>query len=353
MSIVSMKALLESGVHFGHQTRRWNPKMAQFIFTSRNGIHIIDLQKTMQRLKIAYNAMKEIAEGNGKVLFVGTKKQAQASVVEHATNCGMFYVAERWLGGLLTNFDTVSRSIQRLKELEKMKETDQWDAETKKEILELTRELEKKEKVLSGIKDMTKLPEALFIIDPKREAIAVKEARKLRIPIFAVIDTNCNPDEIDYPVPGNDDAIRAIALFLEVMSRAIIEGKSAGQVEEGDVIDEFDEEAIDEATDEEEEGAAEELASDEVARFDDAGKFEDAAVETDIAIEETADSTVTEDNAVESKADSIEEKVEEEEKKAEEKIEKEAPATEKEAVKEELRDKYQEEYGDLDEKDTW
>jgi small subunit ribosomal protein S2 len=415
LSIVSMKALLESGVHFGHQTRRWNPKMAQFIFTSRNGIHIIDLQKTMQRLKIAYNAVKEIAEGNGKVLFVGTKKQAQASVVEHATNCGMFYVAERWLGGLLTNFDTVSKSILRLKELEKMKETDQWDAETKKEILELSRELQKKEKVLTGIKDMAKLPEALFIIDPKREAIAVKEARKLRIPIFAVVDTNCNPDEIDYPVPGNDDAIRAIALFLEVMSRAIIEGKSAGQVEEeGDEIDEFDEEAVDEATYKEKEGAVDESASEEDVKLDDAGEAEDVKVEAEVPIEEKADSNVTEDVKVEtevpteekadsnvtedvkvetevpteekadsnvtedvkvetevpteekadsnvtedvkveSKVDSIEEKVEEEEKKAEEKQEKDAGATEKEgAVQEEVRDKYQEEYGDLDEKDSW
>lgn len=230
MSVISMKALLESGVHFGHQTRRWNPRMAQFIFTARNGIHIIDLQKTMQRLKLAYAAMKEIAAKGGRVLFVGTKKQAQAAVKEYAQKCGQFYVSERWLGGLLTNFKTVSRSIQRLKELEQMEITGKWDAETKKEILELTRELERKRKVLEGIKDMDKLPEALFIIDPKREAIAVQEARKLGIPIFSVVDTNCNPDEIDYPIPGNDDAIRAIALFLEVMSNAIIEGQSAGQV---------------------------------------------------------------------------------------------------------------------------
>ncbi|MCX7678277.1 MAG: 30S ribosomal protein S2 [Spirochaetes bacterium] len=236
-----MKALLESGVHFGHQTRRWNPRMSQFIFTARNGIHIIDLQKTMQRLKVAYNAMKEIAANGGKVLFVGTKKQAQAAIVEYAKQCGMFYVAERWLGGLLTNFHTVSKSIQRLKELEKMEETGMWDAETKKEILDLKRELARKRKVLEGIKDMTKLPDALFVIDPKREEIAVKEARKLRIPIFAVVDTNCNPDEIDYPIPGNDDAIRAIALFLDVMSRAIIEGKSGGQSGEGLILEETEE----------------------------------------------------------------------------------------------------------------
>lgn len=227
-----MKALLESGVHFGHQTRRWNPKMGQFIFTARNGIHIIDLQKTMQRVKIAYSAMRDLAADGGKVLFVGTKKQAQGAIVEYAEKCGMYYVSERWLGGLLTNYKTVGNSIQRLKELEKMQDTDSWDAETKKEILELQRELAKKNKILSGIKNMQGLPDALFIIDPKRESIAVQEAHKLGIPIFAVVDTNCNPDEIDYPIPGNDDAIRAIALFLEVMAKAIIEGQSGGQSSE-------------------------------------------------------------------------------------------------------------------------
>jgi len=216
--------------------------MAQFIFTARNGIHIIDLQKTMQRLKIAYQGMKEVAANGGKVLFVGTKKQAQAAIEEYAKKCGMFYVADRWLGGLLTNFHTVSNSIQRLKNLEKMSETGQWDAETKKEILDLTNELKKKQKVLSGIKDMGKLPDALFIIDPKREAIAVNEARKLGIPIFAVVDTNCNPEEIDFPVPGNDDAIRAISLFLDAMSRAIIEGQSGGQVEGEEVLEMLPEE---------------------------------------------------------------------------------------------------------------
>jgi len=226
-----MKALLESGVHFGHQTRRWNPKMSQFIFTARNGIHIIDLQKTMQRIKIAYAAMKDVAEKGGKVLFVGTKKQAQAAIEEYAKKCNMFYVSERWLGGLLTNFKTVSNSIRRLKDLERMRDTDHWDAETKKERLDLNRELDKKNKVLSGIKDMTKMPDALFIIDPKRESIAVQEARKMGIPIFAVVDTNCNPDEIDFPIPGNDDAIRAIALFLDVMARAVVEGQSGGMVE--------------------------------------------------------------------------------------------------------------------------
>ena len=229
MAVVSMKALLESGVHFGHQTRRWNPKMSRFIFTARNGIHIIDLQKTMQRIKMAYNSMKELSENGGKILFVGTKKQAKSAIVEYAEKCGMYYVSERWLGGLLTNFKTVGNSIQRLKDLESMKENDSWEAETKKERLDLLRELEKKNKIFSGIKNMGRLPDALFIIDPKRESIAVHEAKKLGIPIFAVVDTNCNPDEIDYPIPGNDDAIRAIALFLDTMSRAIVDGQAAGQ----------------------------------------------------------------------------------------------------------------------------
>ena len=235
MAVVSMKALLESGVHFGHQTRRWNPRMSQFIFTARNGIHIIDLQKTMQRVKIAYNEMKILAENGGTVLFVGTKKQAQAAIVEYAEKSNMFYVSERWLGGLLTNFKTVSKSIRRLKALEKMAETDTWDAETKKERLNLQRELEKKNKVFSGIKNMTKIPDALFIIDPKREAIAVQEAQKLGIPIFSVVDTNCNPDDIDFPIPGNDDAIRAIALFLNTMVNAIEEGRNGDQQVEEEI----------------------------------------------------------------------------------------------------------------------
>lgn len=260
MSVVSMKALLESGVHFGHQTRRWNPKMSKFIFTARNGIHIIDLQKTMQRIKLAYNSMKEVVENGGKILFVGTKKQAQSAIVEYAQKCDMFYVSERWLGGLLTNFKTVSNSIQRLKELEAMQENDDWDAETKKEKLDLQRELEKKDKVFSGIKNMNKLPDALFVIDPKRESIAVNEAKKLGIPIFAVVDTNCNPDEIDFPIPGNDDAIRAIALFLDTMSRAINEGKSGGQAEIDEEEMDEDEETADDTTEEEETGTVEERA---------------------------------------------------------------------------------------------
>jgi small subunit ribosomal protein S2 len=252
-----MKSLLESGVHFGHQTRRWNPKMNQFIFTARNGIHIIDLQKTMQRIKIAYDAMRDLVADGGKVLFVGTKKQAQTAIEEYAKKCGMYWVSERWLGGFLTNFKTVSHSIRRLHDLEKMQEQDVWEAETKKERLELSRELEKKDRVFSGIKEMTRLPDALFIIDPKREAIAVNEAKKLGITIYAVVDTNCNPDEIDYPIPGNDDAIRAIALFLDIMSRAVMEGQSGGQ--EG-VEGEYEEE---EGEYEEEEGEYEEEPAEE------------------------------------------------------------------------------------------
>jgi small subunit ribosomal protein S2 len=226
-----MKALLESGVHFGHQTRRWNPRMAQYIFVARGGIHIIDLQKTMQMLKAAYAAMKEQAAKGGKILFVGTKKQAKTAIVDYATKCGMSYISERWPGGLLTNFDTVKKSIQRFKDLEEMSKTGVWDAETKKEILELNRELTKTIKMFSGIKDMNKLPDALFIIDPKKESIAVKEAKTLGIPIFAVVDTNCNPDEIDYPIPGNDDAIRAIGVFLDAMSSAINEGVAMQQID--------------------------------------------------------------------------------------------------------------------------
>lgn len=226
MSVTTMKALLESGVHFGHQTRRWNPNMAKYIFTARNGIHIIDLQKTMQELKRAYAAMRDVAHKGGKVLFVGTKKQAQTAVKEYAEKCGMHYVSERWLGGFLTNFKTVSSSVRRLKDLQRMRDNQDWDAETKREIMELTKELEKKEKIFLGIADMTSLPDAIFIIDPKKEAIAVQEAHILGIPIFAVVDTNCDPNEVDYAIPGNDDAIRAIALFLEVMANAIEEGKS-------------------------------------------------------------------------------------------------------------------------------
>jgi len=226
MSTISMKNLLEAGVHFGHQTRKWDPRMAPYIFTARNGIHIIDLQKTVQMAKTAYEALREYTNRGEKVLFVGTKKQARGAIEREATRCGMYYVNNRWLGGLLTNWVTVKKSIARLKKLESMEQTDTFELEarTKKEALELRREMEKLRKNLAGIKDMQSLPEILFVIDPGKEAIAVNEAKKLGIRVFAVVDSNCNPEPIDYPIPGNDDAIRAISLFLQTMADAVIEG---------------------------------------------------------------------------------------------------------------------------------
>lgn len=231
MATISMKSLLESGVHFGHQTRRWNPKMKKFIFTARNGIHIINLQKTIVMAKGAYEAMRDLASKGGKVLFVGTKKQAQVDIEKSAKRCGMFFISNRWLGGLLTNFRTVKQSIQRLRKLEDAFDTNTVHelVKTKKEILQLEREVTRLRKDLGGIRDMVELPDALFVIDPEREAIAVKEANTLGIPVFALVDTNCDPDVIDFPIPGNDDAIRAIALFLEIMANAIEEGKEGGE----------------------------------------------------------------------------------------------------------------------------
>jgi len=227
-----MKELLEAGVHFGHQTRRWDPKMKPYIFTERNGIHIIDLQKTIAQLKIAYNAVKEVAKNGGAVLFVGTKRQSQSAIVEEATRCGMPYVSNRWLGGMMTNFATIQKSIQRLKKLERMEVDGSFDLMTKKEVIKLNREKEKLMKNIGGVKDMETLPDMIFIIDPKKEAIAVAEAMRIGIPIVAIVDTNCNPDGIAYPIPGNDDAIRAINLFAQVISSAVIEGQNeAGKVE--------------------------------------------------------------------------------------------------------------------------
>ncbi|MBX7057456.1 MAG: 30S ribosomal protein S2 [Leptospirales bacterium] len=226
MSTISMKNLLEAGVHFGHQTRKWNPKMAPYIFTARNGIHIIDLQKTVQLAKQAYEALREYTHRGEKVLFIGTKKQARSAIEREAQRCGMFYINNRWPGGLLTNWATVKKSIARMKRLESMEETGSFEQEarTKKEALELRRELEKLRKNLAGIKDMLGIPEILFVIDPSKESIAIQEGRKMGCKIFAVVDSNCNPDEIDYPIPGNDDAIRAISLFLQTMADAVIEG---------------------------------------------------------------------------------------------------------------------------------
>ena len=230
MAVVSMKQLLEAGVHFGHQTRRWNPKMAKYIFTERNGIYIIDLQKTVKKVDEAYNFLRSVAEEGKSVLFVGTKKQAQEAIKEEALKADMYYVNERWLGGMMTNFQTIQKRINRLKELEKMEEDGTFEVLTKKEVLSLRHEMEKLEKFLGGIKDMNRLPGALFVVDPRKERIAVAEARKLNIPIVAIIDTNCDPDEIDYPIPGNDNAIRAVKLLTGRMADAVIEGRQ-GQSE--------------------------------------------------------------------------------------------------------------------------
>lgn len=225
MAVISMKQLLEAGVHFGHQTRRWNPKMKRYIFTERNGIYIIDLQKTVKKVEEAYNFIKEVAGDGGKVLFVGTKKQAQDSVKEEAERAGMYFVNQRWLGGTLTNFGTIKKRVQRLKDIERMQEDGTFDVLPKKEVVQLLKELDRLEKFLGGIKDMTELPDALFVIDPRKERIAVAEARKLNIPIVAIVDTNCDPDEVDYVIPGNDDAIRAVKLLTAKMADAILEAK--------------------------------------------------------------------------------------------------------------------------------
>ena len=238
MSVVSMKQLLEAGVHFGHQTRRWNPKMAPYIFTERNGIYIIDLQKTVVKLEEAYNFVREISMEGKSVLFVGTKKQAMESVKDEATRAGAFYVNARWLGGMLTNFTTIRRRIARLKQLRTMEEDGTFDLLPKKEVIKLNLEIEKLEKFLGGIKEMSEMPGALFIVDPRKEKIAVAEAKKLGIPIVAIVDTNCDPDDVDYIIPGNDDAIRAVKLIAGAMADAIIEGKEgqmgAAAVEEAD-----------------------------------------------------------------------------------------------------------------------
>ncbi len=225
MSVISMKQLLEAGVHFGHQTRRWNPKMAEYIFTERNGIYIIDLQKTVKKVIEAYDFVKSVAEEGGEILFVGTKKQAMDAIKEEAERVGMYYVNARWLGGMLTNFKTIRRRIDRLFQLEEMEANGTFDLLPKKEVIKLKGEREKLEKFLGGIKNMKKLPAALFVVDLRKEKNAILEAKKLGIPVVAIVDTNCDPDEVDYVIPGNDDAIRAVKLIAETMSNAIIEGR--------------------------------------------------------------------------------------------------------------------------------
>ena len=225
MAVVSMKQLLEAGVHFGHQTRRWNPKMAEYIYAERNGIYIIDLQKTVRKLEEAYNFVKSVAEQGKSVLFVGTKKQAQESIKEEAIRAGAYYVNARWLGGMLTNFTTIRRRIERLNQINKMSTDGTFDLLPKKEVIKLNLEVEKLQKFLGGIAEMKKLPGALFIVDPRKEKIAVAEAKKLGIPVVAIVDTNCDPDDIDYIIPGNDDAIRAVKLISSTMANAILEGR--------------------------------------------------------------------------------------------------------------------------------
>ena len=232
MAVVSMKQLLEAGVHFGHQTRRWNPKMAKYIFTERNGIYIIDLQKTVKKLDEAYNFVRDTAAQGGEILFVGTKKQAQESIRDEATRCGMHYVNARWLGGMMTNFRTIRKRIDRMEQLKTMQADGTFDMLPKKEVIKHLGEIEKLEKYLGGVKEMKKLPGALFIVDTRKERNAIAEAHRLGIPVVAIADTNCDPDEIDYPIPGNDDAIRAIRLISSIMANAMIEGRQGEQTEE-------------------------------------------------------------------------------------------------------------------------
>lgn len=247
MSVISMKQLLEAGVHFGHQTRRWNPKMAEYIYTERNGIYIIDLQKSVGKVDEAYNAIYDVAAQGGSILFVGTKKQAQEAVKTEAERCGMYYVNERWLGGMLTNFKTIQSRINRLKEIEDMEADGTFDVLPKKEVIQLKKEQEKLEKNLGGIKNMKRIPDAIFIVDPKKEAICVQEAHILGIPLIGIVDTNCDPEEIDYVIPGNDDAIRAVKLIVSKMADAVIAANQGETAEE--YADVAEDEAV-EATEE-------------------------------------------------------------------------------------------------------
>lgn len=254
MSIISMKALLEAGVHFGHQTKRWNPKMKKFIFTERNGIYIIDLQKTVKKVDEAYEAIRSVAAEDGVVLFVGTKKQAQDAIESEAKRAGQYFVSQRWLGGMLTNYKTIKKSIQRLRDLEEMEEDGTFALLPKKEVSKLELEMEKLEKYLGGIKDMPALPDVLFVVDPKKEYIAVNEAKKLGIPVVGICDTNADPDDLDFPIPGNDDAIRAVKLITAAMADAVIEGKQGEQLTAEEEVEETVEEAeetVEETTEEE------------------------------------------------------------------------------------------------------
>ena len=280
MSVISMKQLLEAGVHFGHQTRRWNPKMAPYIFTERNGIYIIDLQKTVRMIEAAYAFMREIGERGEQVLFVGTKKQAQSAMKDEAVRCGMFFVNERWLGGTLTNYKTISTRIKRLYDIKNMETDGTFDALTKKEVSKLRLELERLEKFLGGIKEMKGMPAALFVVDPKKERIAIKEARILGIPIVGIVDTNCDPDDVDYVIPANDDAIRAIKLIASSMADAVIEGRQGESYDEGEGgeadAEVFSSDAADAALEAETGAPLAELVADAAEAEAPAGGIEDA-----------------------------------------------------------------------------
>ena len=259
MAVVSMKKLLEAGVHFGHQTRRWNPKMSRFIFTERNGIYIVDLQKTANQIEEAYKVMRDIVADGGRVLFVGTKKQAQDSIQSEAKRSGQYYVSHRWLGGMLTNFKTIRKSVEKLQRYERMEEDGTFDLLPKKEVLQYQKEMDKLERNLGGIKEMVELPDVLFVVDPGEEAIAVHEAKILGIPVIAIVDTNCDPDEVDVPIPGNDDAIRAVKLITSIMADAVIEANQGNEFDPS--VDEFEEKEVEEVA--EVEDAEEENLSDE------------------------------------------------------------------------------------------
>ena len=258
MSVISMKQLLEAGVHFGHQTRRWNPKMAPYIFTERNGIYIIDLQKTVKKIDEAYAFVKEVAESGKPILFVGTKKQAQAAIYDEATRCGQFYVNQRWLGGMQTNYKTISNSIKKLYDIRNMETDGTFEKLSKKEVIKLRLEADKLERFLGGIKEMKGMPGAMFVVDPKKERIAVREARILGIPIIGIVDTNCDPDDVDYIIPANDDAIRAVKLIASKMADAVIEANQGESFDEGEPSEEAAEEAAEEAPAEEAAEEAEE-----------------------------------------------------------------------------------------------
>ncbi|NMA34316.1 MAG: 30S ribosomal protein S2 [Clostridiaceae bacterium] len=298
MSVISMKQLLEAGVHFGHQTRRWNPKMAEYIFTERNGIYIIDLQKTVKKIEEAYFFVREVVMNGDDVLFVGTKKQAQDSIRDEALRSGQFYVNARWLGGMLTNFKTIQQRIERLKQLEAMEQNGLFEVLPKKEVIKLRGEMEKLEKYLGGIKDMKKLPGALFVVDPRKERNAILEARKLGIPVVAIVDTNCDPDEVDYVIPGNDDAIRAVKLIASKIADAVIEANQGEQFSTGDAEGEDKAFGADEAN-----AAGTELPAETVAEAATEAAEEASAETAEETAAEAAEEAAAEPEAAEASAE--------------------------------------------------